>query len=905
MAFKFEGLTEQEIEQSRKEHGSNAITPQDVEGFWDKLWDNFKDPMIVILVVALAIITILALMGYAKWYEGVGIACAVAIATFVSTISEYKNEQTFQKLQEEASRISVNVFRKGGIEIVRIDDVVVGDKVLLDPGDKIPADGKIIQGKIKVNQATFTGEAESVTKKPVSNAARTEDFENPNLLYRGTTVEDGEAVMEVQIIGDRTRLGKLTRELIGEDREGPLRVKLGILANDITRFGYIGAIFIAVAFMFKAIYLDNSGDGTAMLAYLSNWQLLVYDLTTATILAVIIIVVAVPEGLPMMIAIVLSQNMRKLLNSNVLVRQLLGIETAGSLNVLFCDKTGTITKGQLEAVNFLSCEVRQNSHSEKDPISLTQYNSFDDIPEKQRKLLDLSFRENSSCVINPSGQNGYMSFVGGNMTEKALLKFIHADRRDALLSSKVMVLQRILFNTKRKFSACQIEMKDGRKLILAKGAPGRILESCSSYHNSEGNIQLLSRVEKRLLFGDIDERSLQGFRIVAVATSEKETSLEQEDILPHGLTLLGFVSIRDDLREESKSAIETLHNAGVHVVMLTGDRMGTAKAIAKDTGLLPTSEHVAFKSAEMAALSDEELKSVLSRLRIVSRCLPEDKTRLVKVAQNAGHVVGMTGDGVNDSPALSNSDVGFGMGSGTEVAKEASHIVIIDDNILSISKAVHYGRTIYRSIQKFITFQLTVNVSAILVAFLGPFLGYDLPLTMIQLLWVNLIMDTLAALAFSGEPPLPKHMAEPPKKREENIITRDMWSSILLNGVFIAAFSVFFLKSAHIQSLFHSKEAFLTAFFGFFVFANNFNKFNVRVEEMNLFHHIFENRGFLKIVFMIFGIQILLTYFGGTMFRTVALQPMEWAYITMLAFTIIPFDLTRKFIIGLVKENRR
>ncbi len=896
MEFKFEGLTKQEVEQSRKKHGSNAITPQDVESFWDKLWDNFKDPMIVILVVALVIVTVLALMGYAKWYEGAGIACAVVIATFVATISEYKNEQTFQKLQEEASKIRVNVFRRGGIEIVRIDDVVVGDKILLDPGDKIPADGKIIQGKIKVNQATFTGEAGSVTRKPVSNAARTDDFENPNLLYRGTTVEDGEAAMEVQITGDRTRLGKLTRELVGEDREGPLRVKLGKLANDITRFGYIGAIFIALAFMFKAIYLDNSGDGTAMLAYLSNWQLLVYDLTTATILAVIIIVVAVPEGLPMMIAIVLSQNMKKLLNSNVLVRQLLGIETAGSLNILFCDKTGTITKGQLEAVNFLSCEAKQNSHSEKDHIGLSRHNGFDDMSGKLRELLDLSFRENSSCVISPSGQSGYMSFAGGNMTEKALLKFIHADRREALLSGGVKVLQRILFNTKRKFSACQIEMKDGRKLILAKGAPGRILESCSSYYNSEGNIQLLSQAEKGMLFDDIDERCLQGFRIIALATSEKEAWTEQEDSLPDRLSLLGFVSIRDDLREESKSAVKTLHNAGVHVVMLTGDRMGTAKAIAKDAGLLSAPEHIAFRSAEMAALSDEELKSALPHLRIVSRCLPEDKKRLVKIAQDAGLVVGMTGDGVNDSPALSNSDVGFGMGSGTEVAKEASHIVIIDDNILSIAKAVHYGRTIYRSIQKFITFQLTVNVSAILVAFLGPFLGYKLPLTMIQLLWVNLIMDTLAALAFSGEPPLSKHMEEPPKKREENIITRDMWSSILLNGFFIATLSVLFLKSAYIQSLFHSKEAFLTAFFGFFVFANNFNKFNVRVEEMNLFHHIFENKGFLKIVFMIFGIQVLLTYFGGTMFRTVALQPMEWVYIIILSFTIIPFDLMRKFI---------
>lgn len=887
MKYEFKGLTEQKIKQSRKEHGSNVITPQDVESFWDKLWDNFKDPMIVILVVALAIITILAVMGYAKWYEGVGIAAAVAVATFVATISEYKNEQTFQKLQEEASKIMVNVFRNGGVKIIGIDDVVVGDQILLNPGDKIPADGKILQGKIKVNQATFTGEAESVTKKLTDTTASNDDFENPNSLYRGTTVEDGEAVMEVQIVGDETQLGKLTRGLTKDDREGPLRVKLSKLAGDITRFGYIGAIFIAVAFMFKAIYLDNS-DGTAMLAYLSNWHQLIYDLATATILAVIIIVVAVPEGLPMMIAIVLSQNMRKLLNSNVLVRQLLGIETAGSLNILFCDKTGTITKGQLEAINFLSFET-------KDSISLNSYDNFDAIPKKLKQLLDLSLRENSSCVINPSEQSEKANIVGGNMTEKALLKFIQADQQNAL-SGGAKTLQQILFNTKRKFSACQIETQDGQKLTLAKGAPGRILESCSSCYDSEGNVQPLSQTEKETLFNNIDERSMQGFRIIAIAISEKETWTEQENNLPDGLSLLGFVSIRDDLREEAKSAIESLHSAGVRVVMLTGDRMGTAKAIAKDAGLLPESDYVAFRSSEMAALSDEELKSVLPRLRIVSRCLPEDKTRLVKIAQSAGCVVGMTGDGVNDSPALINSDVGFSMGSGTEVAKEASHIVVMNDNIISIATAVHYGRTIYRSIQKFITFQLTVNVSAILVAFLGPFLGYKLPLTMIQLLWVNLIMDTLAALAFSGEPPLSKHMAEPPKKREENIITRDMWSSILFNGIFIAMFSMVFLKLDYIYSLFHSREAFLTAFFGFFVFINNFNKFNVRVEEINLFDHILKNKGFLKVVFMIFSIQVLLTYFGGAMFRTVALQPMEWVYITIMAFAIVPFDLARKSI---------
>ena len=283
-------------------------------------------------------------------------------------------------------------------------------------------------------------------------------------------------------------------------------------------------------------------------------------------------------------------------------------------------------------------------------------------------------------------------------------------------------------------------------------------------------------------------------------------------------------------------------------------------------------------------------------MKVVARCLPSDKTRLVKVAQEMGMVVGMTGDGVNDGPALSNADIGFGLGSGTEVAKEAADIVVLDDNIRSIENAVHYGRTIYRSIQKFITFQLTVNVAAISIAFIGPFLGFKLPLTMIQLLWVNLIMDTLAALAFSGEPPLPDHMEEKPKKRDENIITSGMWQSILFNGFFMTAVCLVFLKSKWIGELFTGPEAFMTAFFGVFVFLNNFNKFNVRVEGMNLLAHIFLNKGFIRVVGMIFLIQIVITYAGGEMFRTVPLALHEWFWVVVFSIVIIPFDLLRKFV---------
>lgn len=891
MQYHIKGLTNEEVEQSRQKYGSNAITPQEVESFWDKLIDNFKDPMIIILLVALGIVTVLAVMGFAEWYEGVGIAAAVALATFVSTASEYKNEQTFQKLQEEASRIMINVFRNGHVCQIGIDDVVVGDMVLLQPGDKIPADGRLYQGEIKVNQAMFTGEPEAVQKTVGKPTGELRQLDDPHLVFRGTTVEDGEAVMVVELVGDNTHFGKLAGELKSEEREGPLQHKLGKLAEDIAKFGYIGASFIVVSFIFKVVFMDNDFESAKIIAYLSNWQHALYDFATAGILAVIIIVVAVPEGLPMMIAIVLAQNMRKLLNSNVLVRQLMGIETSGSLNVLFCDKTGTITKGELEAVNFMSVVVPEDS---KEKIQLKEYPKFREMPDNLKRLLDISLRNNTSCVIDITAENKKDRLVGGNVTERSLLRFIESDTQPPLYpESHVKLIKHIRFNPIRKFSASRISLESGEEITLIKGAPEKILDQCSEYYRDGNEIVPLTEKQKEEIALILNQKAEEGYRIIAFATGKQPLI---DDQLQNSLTLLGFISVRDELRNESSRAIEMLQQAGIQVVMLTGDKLGTAKAIARDVGMLKSETDLAYESSELNKLPDEELHKKLPNLKIVARCLPSDKKRLVKTAQDLGYVVGMTGDGVNDAPALSNCDVGFGMGSGSEVAKEASEVVILDNNVYSIANAVHYGRTIYRSIQKFITFQLTVNVSAILVAFIGPFLGFRLPLTMIQLLWINLIMDTLAALAFSGEPPLERHMKEKPKKREEHIITKDMWSSILINGFYVAALSVLFLKSTWIESFFHSKEAFMTGFFGFFVFIHNFNKFNARVEEMDLMDHIFENKGFLKIVGLIFGVQIILTYFGGDVFRTVALQPKEWLFITILSFSIIPVDLLRKSI---------
>ncbi|QGG46494.1 calcium-translocating P-type ATPase, PMCA-type [Heliorestis convoluta] len=881
MKYDIVGLKDEEVKKSREAHGSNELTLQDSESFWEKFVGNFKDPIIMILVVALLINVALAFAGYAEWYEGVGIAIAVLLATMVATFSEHKNEEAFQKLQEEASQITNKVFRNGQLMEIPVNDIVVGDLVVLQPGDKVPADGRIIQGEMKVNQASLTGESEDVLKRrsPDGQAGDRNDLTNTFIAFRGTVVTDGEAIVEIEQVGDKTVYGRLASELSGEERDSPLKVKLSVLADGISKFGYIGGTFIALSFIFKKVFIDHGFDMVQVAAYVSNWQAFLNDVVTALILAIIIIVVAVPEGLPMMIALVLSLNMKKLLTAKVLVRKMIGIETAGSLNILFTDKTGTLTKGQLEAVLFMSGKGQS-------------FSSFQGMPKGLQDLLAVSIRNNSSCLITTDEQ-GRRQCIGGNATERAVVAFTDLNYEPTW---KVDVEKIVPFNSKRKFSLSQVQ--GDVNLTLVKGAPESVLERCSSYYDEKGQKRPFDN--KKALVQEMDALAERAIRLIAVAVSEEPIIGED---MPKSLTLVGVLGIRDELRQESVQAVREAQDAGIQVVMITGDRKETATAIAKEVGLLNQKDSLVLTSSELQALSDKELQALLPRLRVVARALPTDKSRLVQVAQNLNLVVGMTGDGVNDAPALSKADVGFAMGSGTEVAKESGDIVILDDNFSSITKAVLYGRTIFNSIRKFLVFQLTVNVAAITVAFLGPFFGVDLPLTMIQLLWVNLVMDTLAALAFGGEPALRQYMQERPKRRDESIINTDMWSSILTNGLAIAAMSLFFLKYPPVQGLFTTEAAFLTGFFAFFIFLNNFNKFNARVEGLNLFSHIGKNPGFTNVVLLIFVVQIAFTYIGGDILRTVGLTAMEWFYVFAFSLVIIPIDVARKVIRNMIRDK--
>lgn len=861
------GLKNSEVSASKKLYGSNILPQPARQSFAHKLWENMQDPMIKILLVALGINMLFVYMGQADWVEALGIMIAILLAVLVSTWSEYSNENAFQSLQEEASRSSCKVWRDGSPTSVFVEEVVVGDAVILESGDKLPADGYLVEGELQVDQAALNGESEPMKKisREIKTAQAKEgiDLLDKSQLFRGSVVLEGTGIMIVERIGANSLYGQLTQELKDEERDSPLKLKLKALAQKISKLGYSGGVLIAVAVMLHKLI-----EAGGWAAYTSNWSVVFSDLLQALILAIIIIVMAVPEGLPLMIAIVSSLNMRKMLRDNVLVRKLVGIETAGSLNLLFTDKTGTITKGQLEVVAYLNGEGKAYGRLEELPVALQEWTL-------QQVLLNTSSSSNGEAI------------VGGNMTEAALNKFI-GKRRPQKSATRISFMP---FNSKNKYSVALIE-SDGVYHGLVKGAPEKLLERCDTYLGENGRALAWSSKQRVALEQRMQEQAGKAMRLLALCSFEasnanvntSQSTSTEITVLDKGWTLLGVLAIRDDVRQEAVQAINEVQAAGVQVVMITGDRKETAMAIARDAGLLRSAKELVWSSAELAELSDEEVKRQLPRLRVVARALPLDKLRLVRLAQELNLVVGMTGDGVNDAPALKRADVGFAMGSGTEVAKEAGDIIILDDNFLSIKQGILYGRTIYNNICKFIVFQLTINLAAVLTSFIAPFLGIDKPLTITQILWINLVMDTLAALAFGGEPALASYMQEVPKRRNKAIVNKSMLRDILLCGSIMTLLGLAFFESSWVDSLFRNSSDHIytyTGYFSAFIMMAVGNAFNVRTKSINVLQNIQANPAFLQVMCLIVVVQIGMTYFGGSLLRTAPLKAEEWLVVSI------------------------
>lgn len=861
------GLNNEEVKENRKKYGSNNISGKNTNTFFNLFIETLGDPIIKILIIALAVKTIFLFKDF-DYFETIGIVIAILVASLISAISEYGSNKAFERMQEESSKINVRVRRNKKIIEISIDDIVKNDVIILSSGEKIPADGILIRGKLSVDESSLNGESKEVYKELTKDINIISD---KNKVYRGTTIYDGTAEVLITKVGMDTLYGKMAKELTTGEDISPLKLRLTNLAKIISKIGYIAAILIAISYLFSKIFILNNFNLSIIKAIPLN-TIIGYILEAMT-LAVSVLVMAVPEGLPMMITLVLSTNSKKMLKNKVLVRKMVGIETAGSLNILFTDKTGTITNGKMEVISILDG-------------SLNEYTNINELLPSYRQILIDSIIYNNDSEYDSTTNK----IIGGNITDKALLSFAGQNKKDT-----IKIIDKIMFNSQNKYSISIIE-KNNKKIKLIKGAPDVLLKYTTNYIDENGKSKYL---DKEKLMSIIKEKTNKGIRAIAISTSQ---SIYPTDNIRRNI-LVGIIFIKDEIRKEAREGLNLIKSAGINTIMVTGDSKETATSIAKEVGIVSNNADVILSSNELSKINDDELKKIIPRLKVVSRALPEDKKRLVLLSKELGLVTGMTGDGVNDCIALKKADVSFAMGSGTEVAKEASDIVILDDNIVSISKAILYGRTIFKNIRKFIIFQLSVNVSAILLALIGPFIGVPSPITVVQMLWINMVMDTLAGLAFSYEVPRIEYMKEPPKKKEENILNKYMINEILSSGLYSLVLCIIFLKLPIIKSLFVDNNHFMTSFFCLFIFLATFNAFNARTHRLNIFAHLSENKIFLLIILFIIIVQISITYSGITIFQTTRINIKELLITIVLSFSIIPLDIIRKIIIKKTKHN--
>ncbi len=882
--MQYKGLTDKEVEASRKKYGSNEIPDSEPTTFWEEFKETFGDPMIKILLAIAALMIIMFFFGYAEIYEPLGTIVAVLIVAVVSAKTGVASDTKYRELKDNTEKDHCKVLRNSLTDVIDVDDVVVGDKVLLQSGDKIPADGVLVSGDLRVDNSALNGEAEECKKTEASEEFQLPEeitgdtFVDSHSLFRGAVVFDGEGVLDVRKVGLKTMMGKMAEEMQEDEPDSPLKVKLSKLAKQISTFGYIGAIVIAL--MYFGYFIASAGGFSEYFSL--GMQEIIKDIVEAVSLAVVIIVCAVPEGLPLMISLVLMQNTSKMLDHNVLVRKAEGIETAGSLNILFSDKTGTITKGKLEVVDFFTADGKS--------IELGQLAQH----TKVKGLLDFAIGKNTQSMFGSEHQ-----VIGGNATDQALMKFLGETTFQAMEGDREnLVTESQGFNSTNKFSQAHIAHV-GKTFY--KGAPERLLAAAKNYLDADGNIKPIDMSE---LNKKIDKLASKAMRVLAFGYSEKELV---ENTIHDDLVIIGLVGIRDDVRQEAREAIQEVRNAGIQVVMITGDRLETAAAIAKDAGLLTSDSDRMITSAELNNMSDDEVKAIIPNLRVIARALPTDKSRMVRLCQEMNLVVGMTGDGVNDSPALKRADVGFAMGSGTEAAKEAGKIVILDDNFKSIKDAIWYGRTIYRNILKFCKFQLAINVTAVVVSAIAPFFGVEEPLKVTHLLFVNLVMDGLGAIMLGNEPALKEYMSEKPRRRDEGIVSKKMMAQILVVSAWFSALSFLYLKLPFFENLFGSSKQHLTGYFVLFIVGALFNGFNVRDDGFGIFKGLDENTGFLKVFFTIILVQVLIVNAAlipfpifqwiGNMFSCVPFGIQGWAVVLLLSMTIVPVDLIRKAII--------
>ena len=864
------GLTEQEVAESRRKYGANLLTPRKRTSVWKLYLQKFNDPVIQILLVAACLSLGIAIVEN-EYAETIGIIAAILLATGIGFLFELDANKKFDLLNQVNEETLTKVIRDGQIREVPRKDIVVGDVVVLETGEEIPADGELVEAiSLQVNESNLTGEL--VVSKTIHPEHFKDDATYPsNRLLRGTMVVDGHATYIVNKVGDATEIGKVAQQSTEERTEPtPLNIQLERLADLIGKVGFTVATLAFLVFFIKDVLLHYD---FSELHTFADWMPVLQSTLRYFMMAVTLIVVAVPEGLPMSVTLSLALNMRRMLKTNNLVRKMHASETMGAVTVICTDKTGTLTKNQMQVQEMLICRQGQ----------LRPW--LHDADEKSTDIL--SFYEgiaaNSTAFLEKTTDGKVLHGVG-NPTETALLLWLEGEQVNYLpMREKAELINQLTFSTERKYMATLVKSAvSDRQTLYVKGAPEVILAMCKPL----GNASETSDIHSLLL-----AYQQKAMRTLAFACKTVEETGETDclKLIEEGdLTFMGVTAISDPVRTDVPEAISQCREAGIDVKIVTGDTSATAIEVGRQIGLWnetdTDTEHSVITGKDFSKLSDKEALERVMNLKVMSRARPMDKQRLVQLLQKKGAVVAVTGDGTNDAPALNHAQVGLSMGSGTSVAKEASDITLLDNSFRSISVAVMWGRSLYKNIQRFILFQLTINFIALLIVLIGAFIGTELPLTVTQMLWVNLIMDTFAALALASIPPNQAVMKEHPRKTSDFIITRGMWTNIIGTGAVFLGVLLALLYAYH-QAEGGMTIHRLTIFFTIFVMLQFWNLFNARAfgGTDSAFKNLSKSYGFELVAVIILAGQFLIVQFGGEIFRTEPLDVQTW--VTIIAST--------------------
>ena len=877
----YKGLSEAQVLENRRKYGENTLTPTEKESLWKQFLEKFTDPIIIILLVALifsfGVSTyefIVHNEGLNAFLEPVGILFAILLATGVAFYFEVKANKQFEILNQVNDDIYYKVIREERVSQVLKKDIVVGDIVLLETGEEVPADGELLEAiSLHINESTLTGEP-MVHKTTNPTEFEQEATYPSNYICRGTSVVDGHCVLEVKKVGDATEYGKVFEGVqIDSTIKTPLNEQLDHLADLITKVSYAIAALVIIGRLI--VYFSSQVNNIESI----DWVLFGGYLLNTVMIAITVVVVAVPEGLPMSVTLSLAYSMRRMMATNNLVRKMHACETMGAATVICTDKTGTLTQNQMT-------------------IYETYFN-----PSADEKLIAESMAVNSTAYLDFSAQD--KPTVLGNPTEGALLLWLYSKGINYLpIREECEVIQQLTFSTERKYMATLVRSAAlGKNILYVKGAPEIVMTFCHEGGEFCSTISQTDFESKLLQYQQQAMRTI-GFAY-KVIDDPKTVISENGKLVINGLQFIGITAIADPVRADVPAAIEECMHAGIQVKIVTGDTPGTAKEIARQIRLWDEScsdiNHIT--GAEFAAMNDAELLERIPHLRVISRARPLDKARLVNLLQQRGEVVAVTGDGTNDAPALKAAQVGLSMGDGTSVAKEASDITILDNSFSSIGKAVMWGRSLYLNIQRFILFQMTINVAACIIVLFGAFLGVQSPLTVTQMLWVNLIMDTFAALALASLPPSQRVMNDPPRQRKANIITKEMARGIFgVGGLFVlllfgfiqyfkneditslTQFSItdYFANFFHFGSFDNGLSAYeLSLFFSIFVMLQFWNMFNAKAYRTgrSAFAEIGKSQGFIMIAAAIIIGQVVITTFGGAMFNVTPLLLTDWCLI--------------------------